>query len=956
METISEPKLLQTLRGHRGEVTCVDAFGAWLVTGSGDRTLRLWRWVIGSGWEELATARGAHRYGVTGVRWSDSGALLASSGVDGVVRVWSGRSLASRRTLAAPNATAARALCWAGGGRLVAGHDDGALCVWLVPRGDLIARLVAHQGSLQAISIPARRTLLLTACTEGVLKVFDLIEICKSGLTGDDRPTPAPLTWIDSAHDLGVLCADAAEDSCLAATGGHDALIRVWRAVPGEEGRRAGGMEAAGVLEGHAAAVTALRWAHGGGEADELLASSSLDRTARLWAPASEACLHVVHAHPRYLTCIALSYDLQYMVTGSNDKSVRMWSLSRLTLDDDLDPSCPTLMHFGLGDLEGIEPVASDELDLETENEQGLEAEGGRACRVWRDTEAHTGAINCITTHGDLLATASSDGLVKIFRWCEPGPEAGAAGELRVEHVLEAHRYPALAVEFGAGGALLLSAGLDGYAALWDVQVGCQLRALSVPAGAGAEGEAGGGGVRGARVSPHRPPLLLLATDDGLAPLWSLADQDPKPAHVYGGHAEAVTCCAWSRDGRLLATGAASGELRLHAPPPAPRTLHHEPHAHDLGVQSCDFSSSVSMLDLSSSEDSYLLATGGCDSLIKLWIIVLDQDMAGDRASVRLMRQFEAHGGGVTCVRWGSDESSALLASAGADRWARVWRAGGAGGVRASCAVPAAGAAARGALAAALLGRALLAVGSLGGELALWRLAPDDDALDDDEGAAPRFWGEAGVARWLREYVTRPGESHTEPRELEKRLIQRVRVAAVTGTSLLDDSIEDLLDKLGYGKNEEDEDHPEKEDEDEKATIRERLVDEIKWLRRDPPPPLLAGRAPHALLCPLSHRLLREPARAADGFSYERANIHEWFVAAVHVYRGGCIAGVRPPVDQHTRYAQLCAAECTEGLLARTWTLAAVNRSDFEFCILTKYDFVTITFSIVDLILIRARK
>lgn len=38
--------------------------------------------------------------------------------------------------------------------------------------------------------------------------------------------------------------------------------------------------------------------------------------------------------------------------------------------------------------------------------------------------------------------------------------------------------------------------------------------------------------------------------------------------------------------------------------------------------------------------------------------------------------------------------------------------------------------------------------------------------------------------------------------------------------------------------------------------------------------------APHALLCPLSHRLLREPARAADGYTYERANILDWFIAA----------------------------------------------------------------------------
>lgn len=125
--------------------------------------------------------------------------------------------------------------------------------------------------------------------------------------------SPAPLTWVDGAHDMGALCADATEDGRLAATGGHDALIRIWRAAePGARGLAACGA----ALEGHAAAVTALRW--GGGAAHVLLASASLDRTARLWAPHAHSlrCLHVVHAHPRYLTCVAFAHDLRYMVTG----------------------------------------------------------------------------------------------------------------------------------------------------------------------------------------------------------------------------------------------------------------------------------------------------------------------------------------------------------------------------------------------------------------------------------------------------------------------------------------------------------------------------------------------------------------------------------------------------------------------------------------------------------------
>ncbi|XP_053612005.1 WD repeat, SAM and U-box domain-containing protein 1-like isoform X2 [Plodia interpunctella] len=858
---LGEPVLLQTLRAHRSEVTCadVDVTGARLVTGSGDRTLRLWRWAAGQGWEEVAAVRDAHRYGVTCGRWSPLGALLCSGGVDGAARVWCGRSLAARRVLAAPAAAAARAACWAGGGRLLVGHDDGALCVWNVPRAALLARHVAHEGSLQAVAVIARNALLLTACTEGVLKVFNLNDVCNSGL--ENECSPSPLTWIDSAHDLGVLCADAAEVGGEVATGGHDALVRVWCAADSGQG-----LQERCSLAGHAAAVTALRWAREG----LLLASASLDRTARLWLPSTAVCLHVLHAHPRYLTCVSIDQHLRYIITGSNDKSVRMFALRPLTLADELQPPCNALEHFGLGDLEGIGPVEEESAGDTAEFESGAQ-------RVWCE-DAHVGAINCVATHGPLVVTASSDGTVKVFRWSDG---------LSVVHCLDAHEYPALAVSVGAAGALLLSASLDGTAKLWDVQMGCQLRSLCAGVRGSVEGE-GGGGVRDARVSPHRPSLLLLAADDGVAPLWCLADSDPDPTYIYSGDGSAMTCCAWSACGRMLATGAASGELRVFTPPPRATLLYHHADAHDMGVQSCDFLADGSTLGVSRPAHPCLLATAGADALIKIWLIELDEDEAS--ASVRLVRQLEAHGGGVTSVRWQpapAPVTGALLASAGADRWVRVWRLQPEQNhfelnLSAVCAVSEAES--RGALAVALLGEqsahaeqsgALLAVGTLGGELSLWRLPRGDECGDDDEGSDPRFWGEAGVVRWLKEYVI-PGCCSSGTDEAERRLQRRARARRVCGARLLDDRPDVLMTALF---DEEDEELLEEVCLDESA-LRERLAEELKWLRRSPPPIELEQSAPHALLCPLSHRLMREPARAADGLSYDRAALAEFFLAA----------------------------------------------------------------------------
>ncbi|XP_064073089.1 WD repeat, SAM and U-box domain-containing protein 1-like [Vanessa tameamea] len=859
MDKVSEPVLIGTLRLRRGEVTCVDTAGPRLVGGSGDGTLRLWRWARDVAWVESAEYPRAHRYGVTGVRFALSGILLASIGIDGAARIWStSEALVVRRTLAAPDAAAARSLEWATSDRLVVGHDDGGIRVWAVRSGTLLAHIRAHEGAVYALTALDNVALLLTACTEGVLKVFDfevtdIITQGREGTTG-----PSPLLWEDGAHDLGVLC--ATQHLKRAATGGHDGRVRLWR-VEGTGRER--NVVADIILTGHIAAVTALHWAR------DLLASASLDRTARLWAPNSATCVRVLHAHSRYLTCVALASDMRYVVTGSNDKSIRMWSLGDLSVHDALSPPCNPLVHFALGDLEGIGPV---EDDIATDIEQvgnHLECAGSAArCAI---REPHASAINSIAISTQMIATACSDGYVRVFRYHEHDEV------LQQELELSANSYPVMAVDFGANGALLLSGGLDGCARVWDVQTGCELMVMSVESC----GSDGGGGVRDARISPHRPPLLLVASDDGLAALWSIDPPGPDPLHVYSGLAEAAICCAWSTDGRVLATGGEAGELRVSVPPPQSALLCQKVDAHDLGVLSCDFANTSSLKNFKSDDEHplLLLATGGRDAFVKLWWVEMSVNlMSIEEGSLELAHTLSAHGGAVQCVRWGPyirHESELTLATGGADRWARVWRVTVHNmklDAQAVVAVPAG--AAGGAPAVRLMGdgdEASLVVGSLSGNLAVWRLPPID-SLHDTESAETRIWGTVGVTRWLREYVLKPPGSSV-PESEAARLLAAAGAAAVTGAKLLDEPLDELKLSFGYG--------PESGEElNELAETRERLLDEILWLRREPLSYELEDSAPHALRCPLTHAVLREPARASDGFTYERQNILDWILAA----------------------------------------------------------------------------
>ncbi|CAG4973253.1 unnamed protein product, partial [Parnassius apollo] len=737
------------------------------------------------------------------------------------------------------------------------GYDDGVLCIWAVRRGTLLVRLVPCDGALHALATLARGALLLVACTSGTLKVYDMNEVIA---IDESAREVTPLMWEDGAHDLGALCAAANDVGDVAATGGHDARVRLW-CVTGEAIERR--VTAGAVLCGHTAAVTSLHWARGGS-----LVSASLDRTARLWVPCTLTCLRVLHAHARYLTCAVLSPDLRFLLTGSNDRTVRTWSLGDFTLEDNIEPPCSILTHFGLGDLEGIEPVNEEALYDESATTSGDDAGFNEAERLWFSKDIHVGAINSIATYKDILVTACSDGAVRIFRWSEQ------LETLLCERVLAAHRYPAMSVDLGASGAMLLSAGLDGRARLWDVQEKGRLLC------------------QGARSS------------------------------VYEAFESAAMCCAWAVNGRVGAAGAAGGELRALVPPPAAASLCTHRAAHDLGVLSCDFAPKENW----NKSNTYTLASAGRDALVKIWKIQLEEDTSGETsATMCLLCCLEAHGAAVESVRFGVGEyESVHLATSGADGWARVWRLAADGRTEALAAVPVGGA--TGATAATLLGTSVLVAGTLTGELTLWRLPATvevgNELTDDegDDGAEPRHWGVSGVVKWLREYITRiPGAEVSI--DTEMTLVQRARDAGLTGAQLLDDPVDELMhlllppckftEDLEKNTNLDDKDDFEEYNKSEaefeekldvsdidldveaNKQLRTRLQDELRWLRREPPNVKLEACAPHVLRCAMTHALLREPARAADGFSYERANILDYFFAAgkflTTIYRLLCI-------------------------------------------------------------------
>ncbi|XVF17042.1 hypothetical protein REPUB_Repub10bG0082700 [Reevesia pubescens] len=76
-------------------------------------------------------------------------------------------------------------------------------------------------------------------------------------------------------------------------------------------------------FHGHASDVLDLAWS-----STNLLVSSSMDKTVRLWQVGCNQCLNVFH-HNNYVTCIQFNpIDDNYFISGSIDGKVRIWGVS----------------------------------------------------------------------------------------------------------------------------------------------------------------------------------------------------------------------------------------------------------------------------------------------------------------------------------------------------------------------------------------------------------------------------------------------------------------------------------------------------------------------------------------------------------------------------------------------------------------------------------------------------
>ncbi|XP_017753364.1 PREDICTED: WD repeat, SAM and U-box domain-containing protein 1-like isoform X2 [Eufriesea mexicana] len=842
---IGDVHILQTLSSYTSDITSIDFAGdCILVTGSGDKRVRIWQWRSGIGYvEAYFSPLQGHKYGVTSVKTGTRIHTMVQVGGEAV-----------RVCRFSPDSTL-----------LATAGDKGQVCLWDLVRRNLVRCFQKHDGAIQSVCFSPDSSWLITTCTFGVLKLFSITDIIDSCFS--DNQAITALAWIDDAHDLGVVSCDFSTSQKITSnepftklyelvTCGNDHYVKLWEIIviqsKCETQSSIVKINLCRIMEKHSNALTCVCFNTNG----LFIGSSSFDKTAVIWETNSGKVMTIMSGHNRYVACCAFSRDGNLLATGSNDKSVIIWDLKgNLCLDSELARRfTPTLFLDGHDQAQNAEYEKTVMKNAETSIND---------IKLIQKLEDHAGVVNSVAFYGNhLIASGSGDKLIRVWS-IEVEEEAESEISMKFHEKsyspLDGHAYSVNHVEFSPCGRMLASCSLDGTVIIWNTEDGCQARSSFVNSASG---------IRVCRWSPDGTKIAT-AGDDEKTTLWDVNDMEE--LCVFKGHSDAVNAIAFTHDSCYLITACNEGTWRLFDTIDNTNStaLISCSEAHDLGVQGCDFSSTSNFTNIerreniNSDKHTYLLATGGNDSLVKLWLItVCKENMlatggignSGGNIRYEEKKSFTGHGGNVTCVRF-SQIQSEILGSVATDRTARIWSV-----YSGSCLYVLEEHESLVTACAFSEDTSLFITGALDKTLLIWKIPRQlisqytliNNLKHNRKMVAD--WKVHDTLKWLDEIGLR-------------MLIKTACEASLTGRQLLSVPEDELMKRLHI-----------EQDEDTVEIFRTQLY----WLKRenDNSTEILIDdtEIPHEYLCPITHEIMKEPVLCSDGFTYEKAAINEWFL------------------------------------------------------------------------------
>lgn len=353
-----QPQFLQLLQGHLGTVRSI-AVGApaamgqrLVVTGSYDKTVRLWEGVSG---RAQAVLRG-HSKSLRALAFTPEGRLLAAGNDGHTVRVWDGDTGGALLGLREHASLAENLTLSPDGRQLASAGWDQTACIWDLRNGKLKHVLRGHAGAVAAAVVGADasgRQVVATGGLDRQVRVWDAergtLLACWSG--HEDRVAAFAFAaqqslLVSGSWDRTLGLWDLGRGALIHFLHGHAEPIVSVAIDPRAERMASGGWygslwlwdvrtgERLAALEGHTDGLEMVTFNPSG----TLLASCACDHLVLVWdvqhqIPAHHGAatlrpLYRLQGHTSWVRCVAFAHTGRLLASGSDDGTVRIWDVT----------------------------------------------------------------------------------------------------------------------------------------------------------------------------------------------------------------------------------------------------------------------------------------------------------------------------------------------------------------------------------------------------------------------------------------------------------------------------------------------------------------------------------------------------------------------------------------------------------------------------------------------------
>ncbi|MBD2184276.1 caspase family protein [Planktothrix sp. FACHB-1375] len=365
------------------------------------------------------------------------------------------------------------------------------------------------------------------------------------------------------------------------------------------------------LFKGHENRVTSVAFSRDG----KYIVSGSFDKTVRLWDIKGNLIGQPFKGHQDRVTSVAFSRDGKYIVSGSFDKTVRLWDIKGNLIGQPFK-----------GHQDVVYSVA-----FSPDGKYIVSGSADKTVRLWdikgnpigQPFIGHQNYVNSVafSPDGKYIVSGSLDNTVRLW---------DIKGNL-ISQPFVGHQQFVTSVAFSPDGKSIVSGSADKTVRLWDIKgqpfVGHQSAVYSVA------------------FSPDGK-YIVSGSDDKTVRLWDIKG---KPiAQPFVGHQGIVNSVAFSPDGKYIVFGGEDKTVRLwdiKGNPIGQPFVGHQNYVYSVAF----------------SPDGKYIVSGSWDNTVRLW------DIKGNLIG----QPFQGHQNYVTSVAFSPDGKS--IVSGSLDNTVRLW-------------------------------------------------------------------------------------------------------------------------------------------------------------------------------------------------------------------------------------------------------------------------------------------